>query len=423
MARHRSAASPLALLYVALIVYASLYPFRGWRVPGTGLLAFLVAGWPRWWTWFDLVSNLFGYLPLGALAFGALVRTGTRAATAFACSVLGATALSFSMEFTQNFLPPRVPSNVDLALNAAGALIGAVLAWAIHRLGGVERWQTARDRWFIGRSAGALALLALWPFGLLFPLPLPLGMGQVMEPLLRLAGTWVEGTPLEDGFAQWFESWNDADAGSTLPPAGEFALVALGLLAPCLVAFTVARPGWRRLVLVFGAAVLGVATTTLSTALNFGPQHALAWNTPQVLAALAAGASLAVLCSLAPRRAAAGLGLVALTVLVTLVAQARADPYFAGSLQAWEQGRFIRFHGAARWVGWLWPYAAVVYLLARLGAAGGEDDASRHENGDGRRGGDAMPGSGEPPSGSPRRDSAQHPAAHRADGAAPTIPR
>jgi len=57
-----------------------------------------------------------------------------------------------------------------------------------------------------------------------------------------------------------------------------------------------------------------------------------------------------------------------LTALVTFVAQAPSDPYFAQSLQLWEQGRFIRFHGAARWVGWLWPYAAIVYLLARLGA-------------------------------------------------------
>jgi hypothetical protein len=36
------------------------------------------------------------------------------------------------------------------------------------------------------------------------------------------------------------------------------------------------------------------------------------------------------------------------------------------SLQAWEQGRFVRFHGLAQWIGWLWPYAAIGWLLARL---------------------------------------------------------
>ena len=369
MVRHRSSASPLALLYAALIVYASLYPFSGWRVPGVPLLAFLVAPWPHWWTGFDLVSNLLGYLPLGALLFGAMVRSGMPAGAALAMAVGGGTALSFGMEFTQNFLPQRVASNLDLALNALGTLIGVALAWLIHRRGGVERWQTARDRWFIGRSAGGLALLLLWPIGLLFPLPVPLGMGQVLGQLLSAVASLVEGTQVDEWFAQWFEAWGDAAAQRVaLAPAGEFALVALGLLAPCLVAFTVSRAGWRRIVLVLGAAALASAATTLSTALNFGPEHALAWNTPRVLVAMIAAAVLAMLCSVVPRRAAAGLGLIALTALVTLVAQAPSDPYFADRLQAWEQGRFIRFHGAAQWVGWLWPYAALVYLLLRVAA-------------------------------------------------------
>ncbi|HKX44369.1 MAG TPA: VanZ family protein [Burkholderiaceae bacterium] len=367
--RHRSSASPLALLYAALIVYASLYPFSGWRLPGVALLSFLGAPWPRYWTWFDLVANFVGYMPLGALIFGALVRSGARSGPAFAVALAGGTCLSFGVEFVQNFLPQRVASNLDLALNAAGALVGALLAWLIHRGGGIERWQAARDRWFIGRSAGGLALLLLWPVGLLFPLPVPLGMGQVLGRLLRGVAELVDNTPVEAWFDQWFESWGDAAAQRVaLAPAAEFSLVALGLLAPCLVAFTVSRPGWRRAVLVLGAAALGCATTTLSTALNFGPEHALAWNTPRVLVALAAAVVIAMLCSPVPRRAAAGLGLVALSALITLVAQAPSDPYFAVSLQGWEQGRFIRFHGAARWVGWLWPYAAILYLLARLGA-------------------------------------------------------
>ena len=119
---------------------------------------------------------------------------------------------------------------------------------------------------------------------------------------------------------------------------------------------------------VVGAVGLGAATMTLSTALNFGPTHALAWTTEQALQAVGVGAGAALLLSLVPRRVAAGFGLICLTALVMLVAQAPADPYFAQSLQGWEQGRFIRFHGAAQWVGWLWPYAALIYLLARLAA-------------------------------------------------------
>jgi len=42
------------------------------------------------------------------------------------------------------------------------------------------------------------------------------------------------------------------------------------------------------------------------------------------------------------------------------------DPYYAQTLQAWENGRFIRFHGLSRWFGIVWPYVALVWLLARL---------------------------------------------------------
>ncbi|MEP6876553.1 MAG: VanZ family protein [Burkholderiales bacterium] len=366
MARHRSSAAPLAWLYAALIAYASLYPFTEWRLPGVSPLAFLTLGWPHWWTWFDLVTNLIGYIPFGALVFGALVRSDVRIRPAVLIACMSGTVLSLAMEFLQNFLPHRVSSNVDLATNAIGTCAGVLLGWWVHVRGGVELWQVARDRWFIGRSAGGIALLLLWPVGLLFPLPAPLGQGQVLARIQEHLVRWVEGTSI----APWVEGWADADLEPiALSPGGEFVLIALGLLAPCMIAFSVARPGWRRIVLVFGAAALGCAATTLSTALNFNPQHMLAWSTPQALAALALGAVLASLLSVVPGRAAAGVGLIVLTALVTVVAQAPADPYFAQSLQLWEQGRFIRFHGAARWVGWLWPYAAIVYLLARLAAA------------------------------------------------------
>ena len=36
------------------------------------------------------------------------------------------------------------------------------------------------------------------------------------------------------------------------------------------------------------------------------------------------------------------------------------------TLQDWEQGRFIRFHGLAQWVGWLWPYAVLLYVLSLI---------------------------------------------------------
>ncbi|HRI17636.1 MAG TPA: teicoplanin resistance protein VanZ, partial [Burkholderiaceae bacterium] len=85
------------------------------------------------------------------------------------------------------------------------------------------------------------------------------------------------------------------------------------------------------------------------------------------LPAFAIAVGVATLAAPIPRRAAAGLALVATTGLAVLAAQAPTDPYFAESLQAWEQGRFIRFHGLAQWVGWLWPYALLLHLLRSLG--------------------------------------------------------
>jgi VanZ family protein len=365
MARHRISASPLAWLYAGLIVYASLYPFSHWEVPGSPLLAFLRWEWSPWWTWFDLVANLLGYAPLGALIFGALVRRGVGGAGSVALAVLVGSGLSIGMEFAQNFLPQRVPSSVDLGLNSLGTVLGVAAGLLVHLMGGVERWQAARDRWFIARSAGGIALLLLWPFGLLAPLPVPFGTGQVLAHVYEGLANLLVGTPI----STWVDDWFDAPLQITPLASGtEFLLIALGLLSPCLLAFSVAQPGWRRLPLALGLGAMGGLATTLSVVLNFGPQHVLAWSTPQALAALAFGLSLAALLSMAPQRASVGMGLVALAALVTLVARAPADPYYAETLQAWEQGRFVRFHGAARWVGWLWPYAAIIYLLVRLGA-------------------------------------------------------
>jgi VanZ family protein len=365
MARHRSSAVPLAWLYAALIVYASLYPFNGWQHARGPLLAFVALPWPHWWTAFDLVSNLLGYLPLGILVCLARVRSGGTPSTAFLVSILAGAVLSFSMETLQNFLPQRVPSNVDWGLNSLGAALGAVLGLLAHRTGAVARWQTLRDRWFVSGGAGAIALLMLWPFGLLFPTTVVLGLGQVLGRIQDNLASLLEGLPLAEGVADWLAA---DPAMEPLAPGAELMAVSLGLMAPCLVAFTVARPGWRRAVLVASLALLGFAATTLSTALNFGPQHALTWLTRPALVGFGCGMALAVLLVRASARISAGLGLVAVTALVVILAHAPTDPYFSQSLQAWEQGRFIRFHGAAQWVGWLWPYVALVYLLARVGA-------------------------------------------------------
>ncbi|MBI5255550.1 MAG: VanZ family protein [Burkholderiales bacterium] len=362
--QRRSTAVPLALVWAALVVYASLFPFTGWRwPPGATLTDLLHLRWPRWWDPFDVVANLLGYLPLGLLLALAAMKAGRRPAGALALAVLGGAVLSFVMEVTQQLLPLRVPSLADWVLNSAGAGLGGLVAWLLAAAGWPARWARAHDRWLGSGGNGAAVLLVLWPVALLFPTPMPLGLGQVGGRLRELALGALTGVPWAEAAVEWLQPVPAATL--RLSTLSEALATGLGLLAPCLLMYAASRPGWRRALLALGAPLMALLATTLSTALNFGPAHAWAWRTPSALAALGVAAAIALLLVWIGPRLAAGLGLVALTGLVVLVHQAPTDPYFAQSLQGWEQGRFIRFHGLGRWVGWLWPYAAMAWLLAR----------------------------------------------------------
>src|SRR5665213_991184 len=122
-------ASPLARVaagvYLALLIDASLYPFSGWRDKGIASFDYLWAPWPAHALEFDIVVNVLGYLPLGVLGVFALY---PRIRGLFAVLLVtgGAAILSALLEAIQTYLPTRVASNVDLATNFAGAVIGAL---------------------------------------------------------------------------------------------------------------------------------------------------------------------------------------------------------------------------------------------------------------------------------------------------------
>ena len=356
---HKTSAWPLALIYAALIVFASLFPFEGWREQGVSPWVFLTARMPPpYWTWFDVNLNLAGYAPLGFLLALALLRTHWPRAAVPAAALAGA-LLSISMEFLQIYLPRRVPSNMDLGLNAAGALLGALVAALLERLGAISHWSRFRERWFVPQARGALVLLALWPWALLFPAAEPFGLGQVLERLEAALFDALDGTP--------FLPWLPVREVALLPlsPAGELLCVALGLLVPCLLAYSVIGHVGRRAVFAAATAAIGVAVTALSAALSYGPVHAWEWLSLPVQVGLCAGAVLAALALALSRRAAVVLLPLVLVVHLSLLNDAPTNAYFAQTLQAWEQGRFIRFFGMGQWLGWLWPYATLGYVLLR----------------------------------------------------------
>lgn len=365
MATRKTSAWPLSHAYAALVVYASLYPFAGWRDQGIAPWAFLQSPWPRYWTGFDLAANAAGYAPFGfLLALGYLRRGQARGTASNGMAIGAATAaaalLSFCMEALQTYLPARVPSNLDFGLNVAGALLGAALAAALELAGAVDRWTRFRLRWFVEEARGALVLLALWPFALLFPAAVPLGLGQVLERLEGAVADWLEDTP----FLEWLPV-REVEL-QPLVPGAELVSVALGALVPCLLAYSVMRSVGRRAAMAGLIVAAGAGVTALSAALSWGPTHAWAWLSLPVRIGLVFGLALALLALPLPRRGCAALLLLALVVHLSLLNQAPASVYFAHTLQAWEQGRFIRFHGLAQWLGWLWPYVALGYVLVRV---------------------------------------------------------
>lgn len=355
----KTTAWPLALVYAALIVFASLFPFEGWRAQGLSAWEFLSGPLPpHYWTGFDVAINVAGYAPLGFMLALGFTRSGwVRLAVPFAF-VMGV-VLSLVMEFLQIYLPKRVPSNLDLLLNSAGALLGAVSAAALERLGALERWSRFRARWFARDARGALVLLALWPWALLFPAAEPFGLGQVIERLEVLLAEVFDGTPFYD----WLPVRQTPL--EALSPAAEALCVGLGLLAPCLLAFSVTRQPIRRAALMCSVAAIGVGATALSSALSWGPSHAWAWMSAQAQAGIVLGVVLAAAAIGLRQRACAVLLLVVLSLHLALLNDAPTSAYFAQTLVDWEQGRFIRFYGLGQWLGWLWPYVALVYVLQR----------------------------------------------------------
>ena len=355
--KSRSSAWTLALLFSVLVLYASLYPFTGWRAQGGLSWEWLLAPMPRYWTAFDVWANLLGYVPLGFLLATAMLRTGW-GGWSWPLASLFPVLLSLGIEIAQTLLPVRVPSNLDLALNGAGGMLGASVAWTLSRWGVMQRWSHWRADWFEADAHGGLVLLGLWFPALLYPAPIPFGLGQVWERMESALRMWMAGTP--------FEPWLPASTEALRPlsPLAETLCVAMCLLAPLLLGFSQMRSMTRRLLLVPFLVGLAAVAEGASYALTYGPGHAWSWVNPQVLL----GCGLTVLASLGlatlPRRLCVVLMLLCLAVSLTLLNRVPETPYFAQSVEIWEQGRFIRFHGLSQWLGWLWPWMALLFGLA-----------------------------------------------------------
>jgi VanZ family protein len=344
VAARQASALPLGLAagYTLLALYGSLYPFSGWRDSGVDPLAFLAAGWPRYYTAFDIAINVAAYLPLGFL-WTTTLSNRLPPFAAFAVAALGGALLSFGIEAAQNYLPSRVPSNLDLMANLCGAVCGAVagLRWGRHLLDG-GRLHDWRERRFLRGTTGdvGLLLVALWLLTQLNPETFLFASGN-LRGLLDL--------PTALSFA----------APHFL--ALETAVVASQTLAIALIGSRLAANHPLLLPLALVAAALAVKSLALLVLMQ--GVHGLAWATPGSLGGLALGFAFWLALVQAPvaiRQALAALALMLAAVLANLMPD---NPYLADTLRVWQQGHFLNFNGATRLATALWPFLALAWLM------------------------------------------------------------
>lgn len=334
----------LAAAYTLLVIYASLHPFTGWHDTGVDPGDFIFAAWPRHWTVFDLAINILAYVPLGFLWVPSLqLRCGWLPAVLLA-TLLGS-MLSLSLETLQNFLSSRIASNLDLACNSFGAMLGALagVRWGAALLDGGRLHALSQRLVGDGPQAhSGLVLLALWLLTQLNPEILLFGNGD-LRGLLAVLGASAP-PPYEVERFPWVEA--AVTASNTM---------AIGLLCGCLL-----RERHRQLAALIIVLALLVKSVSLMV-LTSTPS--LAWATHGSLTGLAAGTLLWLLASLLPRYMQQALAALSLMLATTLVNLAPENPYLELMLQVWHQDHFLNFNGLTRLTSVLWPFLALPWLM------------------------------------------------------------
>lgn len=354
--------SPIAraalLAYLLLIVYASWYPFTGWRDSGVPLFTFLNLVKPRYWTGFDVGVNIVGYIPLGVLLVLS-VYPRVRGVWAVLLATFAGMLVTGTMETVQNFLPSRVPSNLDLVTNAGGCLAGALLgAWWAPGLLDRSRLFQLRRRWFAPYASQGLVLVALWPLAQIYPQPYLFGHGQV----LPILSGWL---------SRWFDT--DIDLVGMLRPGAtltveqywlsETIITACGMTGAVLTLMCLVRRSAPRMALMLAFLAATLLVKTLASSLLFRPDNAFVWVTPGAEGGFIIGLIMLAGLVFAPQVAQRRLAVVTLVLSLIVVNTVPVNPYFVSTLQGWVQGKFLNFNGAAQFLSLTWPFLALWFLL------------------------------------------------------------
>lgn len=340
----------LAVAYLLVVVYASLRPFLGWRMPPEEILHFLTAPWPRFTSLPDVAVNVAAYVPLGLLlsiGLGARFGPGRGAVTATLVAML----LSLLMESLQMFLPVRIASNIDLLANGLGALVGAMAAplLAPSRMLGATL-HIARDRMFregMVADAGFIVLM-LWLITQFHPTAQLFGTGA-FRATFDLPAYFVH-TPL-------------------LALGSEAAVVTLNLLGVGLMLSALLRGAPRPMLVSGSTAGAALAVKWLTAALLVQASASFTWLTPGVLAGIAVGSVLLFAAIRLRERTRLGVAAICIVAATAVINFAPENPYQNIPPLFLERGssHFLNFSGIVRALSELWPLLAIGYLAWALG--------------------------------------------------------
>ena len=359
LVRGRASASVRIALafYGLLILYASWYPFSGWRDNGLGPWLYLNERMPRYWTWFDLGVNVAGYIPLGALlvlALYPLLRGWRAMLTAISAGVL----LAMLMEAGQTYLPSRVPSNLDLITNTLGLAIGAAMGDRLRWLFLEQsRLRTLRDNWFSDQASRGLIVVALWPLAQIYPQAYLFGHGQFVPVLSGWLSDWLA-MPVD--LSQLF--WNEYNVSVEQYLLAEVIITACCMTGAVLTLLCQMRSSAPKALLAGLLMLAAVAVKAMASAMLFTPENAFTWLTPSAGGGLLVGLIMLAGLSQAPPLAQRRAAILALVICLLVLNLAPANPYFLSMLQDWVQGKFLNFNGAARFLSLSWPFFALWFL-------------------------------------------------------------
>ncbi len=323
--------------YLLLLVYGTLYPITNWQWPTSLQFHAFSFNWPTSYSKSDVLVNLIIYVPFGFLLSWLLQHRFPYTILIPAITLVGA-SLSLSLEFLQSFIPSRVSSISDIALNSTGMLIGTVAACLLRPQGTIiTKASNLYRRYFHNDPLAELGLLILifWALTQLMPLVPAFDLGSIKNSIKPLWLTFKE--PSLFGF------WK----------AGTYTL---NILALFLIGSMIIKKQEQTI------AFIGLFIVAVLTVKIFITTRQLS---SEALAGLSIGLSLFVLVR-KMQLPAAPVALVAITIAFLLNAL-HFDPYGRTHILSWIllQGQMVKISGLII-VETIWPFMALSYLTIRL---------------------------------------------------------